>query len=361
MNTEITKAVYIYPGWHKEPFRKNNKGEILNEWELVLNAKPYFEGHRQPRRPLHIYDDSLVQTSEWHISLAKKYKIDAFIYCFYWSFGKRFLYKPLDEAFLGCKANTEIKFAIMWANRMPRGILPVKNIKGPVIHPSRYVYTNEEDFLNLIKFAAGHYFSRPNYLKIDGRYIFLIFDSAFFLRDTTPEKAKEIIYNSRRWLLRNGYEDLYLIALNPAPQFMRAYKYAGFNAISHYVWLPDWKGEYLQNYEELIVKRASEWDYFSEQSELNYYPAVSNGWDATPRGIFRKDKIPKRYPYWPIVINESPEKFADFVKMAIEYNRENNKEKILFVTSMNEYSEGHYIEPDADFGEGFLEVIRDAV
>ncbi|MCX7957870.1 MAG: glycoside hydrolase family 99-like domain-containing protein [Deltaproteobacteria bacterium] len=356
----IIKAVYIYPGWHSEPCRKDEKGDILNEWNLVLNANPCFEGHRQPRRPLRLYDDSLTQTSEWQISLAKEYRIDAFIYCFYWSFGKRVLFKPLDEGFLGCKSNEEIRFAVMWANRMPRGILPVKNTKGPVIHPSRFVYTNKADFLSLIKFLAENYFSRPNYLKIENRYLFLIFDSAFFLRDTTPEKGKEIIHASRKWLAENGYNDLYLIALNPAPQFMKAYRYAGFDAVSHYVWLPDWKGEYLQNYENLIVKRASEWKKFSEQSGLTYYPSVSSGWDATPRGIFRRDRIPKRYPYWPIVVDESPEKFADFIKKALKYNDENNREKILFITSMNEYSEGHYIEPDTDHGYGFLEAIRDA-
>lgn len=357
--SKMIKATYIYPGWHKDPFRRDHRGKILNEWELLFNAKPHFEGHRQPRKPERIYDDSLSETSLWQIYLAKKYDIDAFIYCFYWSFGKRVLYKPLDEGFLGCSNNTDIKFAIMWANRMPRGILPIKQTKGAIIHPARFVYTDREDFLNLIKFSAENYFSKPNYLRIDGRYLFSIFDSTFFLRDTGIEEGREIIMSARNWLKENGFADLFLVALNPAPAFIKAYKTAGFDAISHYVFLPDWKGEYLQDYETLIEKRASEWHCFSKESELPYFPSVSPGWDATPRGIQKRKIKAKRYPYSPVVINESPEKFGRFLRMAKEYNFKYNKEKILFITSMNEYTEGHYIEPDADFGYSFLEAIRD--
>lgn len=359
MSCEIIKAAYIYPGWHKDSFRKDDSNNILNEWELVLNARPYFKGHRQPRRPLRVYDDSLLETSEWQISMAIKYKIDAFIYCFYWSFGKRILNQPLDEAFLRCDLNKKIKFAIMWANRMPRGALPIKSIRGPIIHPSRFVYTDENDFLSLIKFVALNYFSKPNYLKVGQRNPFLIFDPTFFLRDITIEKGKEIISLARRWLRENGYPDIFLIALNPAPSFIKAYKYAGFDAVSHYVYLPDWKGEYIQKYEELIPRRVEEWSMFAQQSELVYFPSVSPGWDATPRGKFRETKIPKRYPYWPIVVNESPEKFYTFLKKAYEYNKKYNSERLIFITSMNEYSEGHYIEPDEDFGFGFLEAVRD--
>ncbi len=352
------KAVYIYPGWHSEPFRRDDRNRILNEWDIVLNAKPYFEGHRQPRMPLKIYDDSLVATSDYQISLAKEYDIDAFIYCFYWSFGKRVLYKPLDESFLISNTKFNLHFAIMWANRMPRGVLPIKSTNGPIIEPSRFVYTNKDDFLNLIKFAAKNYFSNPNYLKIDNRYLFLIFDSAFFLRDTGIEKGKDIISTARRWLMENGYLDLYLIALNPAPKFLRLYKTAGFDAISHYVFLPEWKGEYLQDYHTLILQRSSEWETFSKESKLPYYPSISPGWDATPRGRFKSNRIPKRYPYWPIVINESPEKFHTFLKLGQKFNI-NRDQDILFITSMNEYSEGHYIEPDKEFGYNLLEAVRD--
>jgi len=359
MDERIIKAVYVYPGWHREDFRRDDSGNILNEWDLVINAKPYFKGHRQPRRPLNIYDDSLNATSEWQISLAGRFGIDAFIYCFYWSFGKRVLYKPLDEAFLNCTDNQNVRFAIMWANRMPRGILPVKRTREPLIHPSRFVYTDREDFLSLIRYAAENYFTRPNYLKIGNRYLFSIFDSAFFLRDTGFAKGREIILSAREWLKKNGFGDLYLIALNPAPAFIRSYKSAGFDAVSHYVYLPDWKGEYIQDYKELISKRASEWRTFATESELTYFPSVSPCWDATPRGKFREGKIPKRYPYWPVVTGESPFLFRRLLQMACDYNRQYNNEKIIFIASMNEYSEGHYIEPDEDFGYGFLEGVRD--
>jgi hypothetical protein len=361
MSIDIRIATYVYPGWHSELERKDERGQVLNEWSLLRDAKPLFDGHRQPRVPLNIYDDSLPKSSEWQIGIAKRYGIDVFIYCFYWSFGRRFLYKPLDDAFLKCSRFKDVEFAIMWANRLPRGILPIRERKGPVIHPSRFVYTNKDDFLKLIKYIAENYFCKENYAKVNGRYLFSIFDSTFFIRDTGTEGAREIIDNSRRWLTSNGYNDIYLMAINPAPSFISEYKKAGFDAISHYVFLPDWKGEFLQDYRWLIRRRVGEWREFANRSGLPYYPSVSPGWDATPRGRVEGKKPPKRYPYWPIVVNENPEDFKWFLKTGLDYNIENNRDSpIQFVTSLNEWSEGHYLEPDSHFGYGFLEAIKNA-
>ena len=361
MNRDIKIATYVYPGWHSEPERRDTLNSVLNEWSIVKNAKPLFKTHRQPRVPLKTYDDSLPETSNWQIEIAKRYGIDVFVYCLYWSFGKRFLYKPLDEAFLKCSRFRDVEFAVMWANRLPRGILPIKDRKGPVIHPSRFVYTNRSDFLSLIKHIAENYFCKENYAKINGRYLFSIFDSTFFIRDTGRDGAREIIESARRWLLSNGYNDIYLIAINPAPNFISEYKKAGFDAISHYVYLPEWKGDYLQDYRELIRKRASKWSDFESEHGLPYYPAVTPGWDATPRGEINDRKPPRRYPYWPVVINENPEDFKWFLKAGLNYNIENNSNSpIQFITSLNEWSEGHYLEPDNDFGYGFLEAIKSA-
>ncbi len=349
---------YIYPGWHKEPARKNRDGEILNEWDLVLNARSVLREQRQPKIPLFIYDDSDVKAAEYQIDLAMEYGIDCFIYCLYWSRGKRVLYKPL-EAFLQSKLNTKIKFAVMWANRMPRGILPVKGVRGPLIHKGRFVYTDRDDFLRLVEFVAKNYFSRDNYFKVGNKYLFPIFDSTFFLRDLGTENTRLIIDEARRFLVSNGYCDIFLMALNPAPAFFSEYKKVGFDAVSHYVWLPDWKGDDIQRYGELVLRRQSEWKSFSENTGLSYFPSVSPGWDATPRGFLHSDKIKRRYPFYPVVVGESPEGFRKFLSLARKFTlKENRNNPLLFITSMNEWSEGHYLEPDRDFGYGFLEAVK---
>ncbi len=351
-------AAYIYPGWHSCPERDSKFPPGWSEWDLVFNARPAFEGHLQPKTPLHgPYDDSMPETSKWQIKLAIEYGIDLFIYGFFWSRGKRVFYKPLDSAFL--RAGIDFPFAIMWANRMPRGILPVKAARGPVIHPSRYVYTDQHDFLDLIKFAAENYFILPNYFRLGNKPLFSIFDSAFFIRQLGVKGAAQAIKMVKGLMRKMGFEGLHVMALNPAPAFMTEYARAGFDSLSHYVFLPEWKGEYIQDFPILAEKRSSEWPDFQRISRLPYFPSVSPGWDATPRGAAHGKERPKRYPWWPVVTGQSPRGFEDFLKRAVAYASRNGH-PIVFIASMNEWSEGHYLEPDTLHGHAWLEAVKSA-
>ncbi|MCP4985149.1 MAG: hypothetical protein GY928_03480 [Colwellia sp.] len=75
-----------------------------------------------------------------------------FVYGFFWSRGKRVFEDALDKGFLIESGKSGFPFALMWANRMPRGVLPVKLATGTDIDPARLVYTDPEDFLRLIRF-----------------------------------------------------------------------------------------------------------------------------------------------------------------------------------------------------------------
>jgi hypothetical protein len=68
----------------------------------------------------------------------------------------------------------------------------------------------------------------------------------------------------------------------------------------------------------------------------------------------------KRYPWWPVVVGESPDLFRDFLQSAIRFSRENNLYDLTFIASWNEWSEGHYLEPDERTGTGWLEAVRNA-
>ncbi len=355
----VTIGAYVYPGWHACPERDRHFPPDWSEWDLVLNAPSRFPGHNQPRLPLNgPYDDSSPTTVCKQIELAREFGIDLFVYAFFWSRGKRVFEASLDKGFLGKGGGGDFPFALMWANRMPRGVLPVKLAPVPDIDPGRLVYTDPDDFLDLIRFLEERYFSRPNYFRINNMPLLSIFDSTFFLRQLGTELASQVISRAKGYLSKKGYPGLHLMAINPASAMITDFKKAGFDSVSHYVWLPDWKGKYQQDYGELIKRRSNEWGAFTKESGLVYFPSVSPGWDATPRGAAHDSRRPQRYPWWPVVVGEDPALFSNFLGRAIRYTRKYNDPQLCFIASWNEWSEGHYVEPDKRFGTAWLEAIR---
>ena len=359
-----TVAAYVYPGWHPCPERDRGFPPGWSEWDLVLGAGPRFPGHEQPRVPLHgTYDDSRPETASKQVRLARSHGVDVFVYGFFWSRGKRVFQDALDQGFLGRADGAgpaAFPFALMWANRMPRKVLPVKSARDSGIHPDRFVYTDPDDFLSLIRYLADRYFHRPNYFRPAGRVLFSIFDSTFFVRQMGARAAREAIREARRILADRGLPDLHLMALNPAPSLLPELRRIGFDSASHYVLLPEWKGEYLQDYGRLASRRTAEWPAFLQEAGLPYFPSVSPGWDATPRGVMHGGRRVKRYPWWPVVVGGRPERFQKFLAAAIRFSEATGKPHLTFVASWNEWSEGHYLEPDERYGMGWLEAVREA-
>lgn len=352
-------AAWVYSGWHPCAERDTLFISDSGEWEMVLGARPHFEGHNQPRLPaFEAYDDSRPQTASWQTGLARRYGIDMFVYGIFWSRGKRVLEKALDQGFLG--ADTGFPFAVMWANRMPRGVKPVKAVSQPVIDPGRLVHTDPDDFLDFISHVCSKYFCRENYFHIHGAPFLAIFDSTFFIRQMGETLCASAIGKSRALVQSMGYPDLHLVAVNPVETWLPVYRRVGFDAVTHYVLLPHWKGEYLQDYQTLAYERAASWDTFRTGTGLAYYPSVATGWDATPRGVIHAGHKLRQYPWWPVVTGEHPDHFSSFLKKAMEYSCAHNNPAITFTASLNEWSEGHYLEPDRRFGYGWLEAVRHA-
>ena len=81
-------AAYIWPAYFNEPRFQSEMGifhDGKGEWEAVYNAKPKFEGHRQPREPIWGYfDESDPKMQEKIIRTALKYGVNTFIFDWYW-------------------------------------------------------------------------------------------------------------------------------------------------------------------------------------------------------------------------------------------------------------------------------------
>lgn len=346
-------AAYVYSGWHPIAERDESFHPGFTEWELVRACRPRFEGHWQPRIPdLGEYDDTDSAEVGRRIELARAHGVDAFVYGVFWCRGKRVFERGLDEGFLGGPRGQDTPFACMWANRMPRRVLPVRRADVPVLDASRAVPSDVDDFVAFVAMLATNYFARPNYLRVAGRSYLSIYDSTFFLRELGVDGATRAVRAARSWLLANGHADLHLAAVDPAPETWPHLRGVGFDSVTHYVLLPDWRGPFDQDYAERAAIRADEWDGFADGTGLPYMPSVSPGWDATPRGVDFGDARPDKYPWSPVVTGCSPDRFRTALERALRRDS-----PLTFVASLNEWSEGHYLEPDERFGTGWLEAV----
>ena len=348
-------AAYVYPGWHPIPERDLSFHPGFTEWELVEACRPRFEGQHQPRVPaLGRYDDRDPIEVARRVQLARRHGVDAFVYGFFWCRGKRVFQEALDRGFLGMAQPPP--FALMWANRMPRRVLPVRRVDAAVIDEGRRVPTDVEDFVELIDYLAERYFCRPEYVRVQGKPYFSIFDSTFFLRELGLEAAADAIARARARLRERGLPGLHLAAIDPSAQVIGSLASLGFDSVTHYVFLPEWKGPTLQDYDAQARLRASQWQSFADRSGLPYVPSLAPGWDASPRAADFGAERPGKYPWSPVVTGAHPDRFHEAMRRGVRFARDTRADDpLVFVASLNEWSEGHYLEPDERHGEGWLE------
>lgn len=359
---KVNVGAYYYPGWHHCNVRDSAFAKNWSEWDLVFDAKPGFAKHRQPNLPLWGREDEAdPKVFEKKINTAVDYGIDFFVFAFFWSRKKRLLEGALNNGFLKSKNKSDLKFALMWANRMPRKVLPVKDETAKLIDPSRLVYTDPNDFLDFIDFISENYFSHKNYLEICGKKYLSIFDTTFFIKQLGIENSKIAISNARKLLNNKGFS-LHLAAIDPIESHKGIIKDLGFDSSTHYVFLPEWKGKHLQDFDEMANARSRAWSSYEAETHLPYVPSVSPGWDANPRACDYGKEKEGRYPWSPIIINNTPETFKNFFSKACNFavNKSTFPIPTCMISSWNEWSEGHYLEPDQKFKYKWLEAVKKA-
>ncbi len=358
----VRLAAYVYPGWHPLPERDAAVRPGFTEWELVAACRPRFPGHAQPRVPaLGAYDDRDPREVGRRVRLARDHGVDAFVYGCFWCRGKRVFEAALDRGFLGSPEGRETPFALMWANRLPRHVLPVRRADLPVVGPERLVPSDGDDFVAFVQHLAGRYFAHPSYLRVRGAPYLSIFDSTHFVRELGPLGAAEAVARARGWLRSAGFPGLHLVAVDPAAELIGRLPELGFDAVTHYVLLPEWRGPRLQDYDACARRRAGAWAATAQAARLPYAPSVSPGWDASPRAADFGRERPDKYPWSPVVTGEHPRLFGEALRRAVGFARSTGSDDgLVMVASLNEWSEGHYLEPDERHGLGWLEAVRDA-
>ena len=227
-------------------------------------------------------------------------------------------------------------------------------------------------------------FRDSRYMTVDGKLIFVIYDPLKFIN------IERFIETWRKLAEKNGLPGFHFVGMTPStltfrvaadgsrqrvmPNLKSSAKIfkdvldLGFDSVNSFgkrrgemLYEGKWKnlaktilrhiglptGSIRYDYERTVR------NYFApEDSWENVYPTILPQWDRTPR-VSSWDGV---------YVNATPEKFEQHIRQALDLIKNKEPEhRILFLKSWNEWGEGNYVEPDLQWGHGFLDAIHRAV
>ncbi len=359
ISAEYDVAAYVWPAYQPEPrwaelgIFKAGKGE----WQSVWEAKPKWEGHRQPYKPLWGYEDeSDPKVVAKKIDVAVSHGVNVFIYDWYWYGGRPFLENGIDRGFLGASNNGKMKFFLMWANHNVVKLWDNTAADKEWSRPIWPAAVSEEEFKILVKRWIGRYFTRPNYYRIDGKPVLMIYELKTFIDGVGGrDAAQRSLDYLRSECTKAGLGGVYLMVCDFAltASDIEGYGVDGatiYNLV-HWNLMPvDREHEAYSVWAEKAQRR-----FRTAKTDLgvkDYFAHASVGWDQNPR--YPPDSIQAT------VTNATPQQFETVLRRAKDWTDRNTRlgvPKLITINSWNEWAEGSYLEPDTTFGFGYLEII----
>ncbi len=367
-------AAYYFPNWHVDPQNELWYGPGWTEWNLVQAAKPRYPGHAQPKVPAWGYfDESDPAWASREITLAREHGVTAFIYDWYWYHNKPYLQGGLEHGFLQAPNHRTMKFALMWANHTWVNIHPAQFNNHPEGLARGELSKNQWE--SATDYIVQNYFSRQNYLRLDGRLYFSIYELATLINGLGGLSATQDALNSlRKKVSRAGLGELHLNAILWGVQILPAevkldhagavVEFLGFNSTTTYAWVhhynPNEHGFPRGSYAQAMAANFAQWRKSRLDLPIPYYPNVSMGWDPSPRTVQTSPYANRGYPWTAVLEGNTPAAFRQALHHAKEFlDGSPTAAKFLTLNAWNEWTEGSYLLPDTVHGTAYLQAIRD--
>lgn len=348
-------AAYYFPQWHVDPVNVQRYGREWTEWEVVAGARPRFHGHTQPKLPdwgFQHDDDPAVMARK--IDTAVDHGIGVFLFDWYYSESGQFLAAALERGFLNAPNIARIKFAIMWANHRLHG-------KPGEVSPA--------SFDLLARRVISEYFKHPSYWRIDSKPYFSIYEIDTFVKGMGGlSNARAALDRFRMTAAASGLPGVHVNVIDwqlrnrpDAQQFLHK---LDVDSITSYAWVhvvPLHRlGFPAVEYDTLASGYMKYWDTARTRFGVPYFPNVTMGWDPTPRMDPKQPHDGRGYPNTSVVVGNTPARFKSvLLQVRDRMDLDRVMPCIITVNAWNEWTEGSYLEPDAQHGMGYLEAIRD--
>lgn len=340
-----SKLIAFYlPQFHVIPENSEWWGAAFTEWTNVARGRPNFEGHVQPKIPgeLGYYDLSEVDVMARQAALARTYGLHGFCFYHYWFGGRRILEKPVDQ-FL--KSDIDFNFCLCWANENWTRTWDGK--EQDVLLHQRYA---EGDALAFIRDLMP-YIRDPRYIRVNGAPLVMVY------RAKAIPDAAAWFRIWKNYAAEHGIPDLHICVVDFYD--IKTAKQVGADALVEFpphkfngpetrpsrplkMTNSEFKGGVL-DYARIVARSANR-----PESNERLYRGVMPGWDNTAR----RQNTPT------IVIKSSPRKYEEwlrFLRVQAAVDHTDADHRLIFLNAWNEWGEGCYLEPDQQFGLGYLE------
>ena len=314
-HTDWEVGVYYFPGWRS-----------AGSWDPINRA-------RFPIPYLGFYREGLPEVADWHIKWAVEHGIRFFIYDWYWCQGGTSLMHALHDGYLKSQYRKQLNFCLLWANHNPP-------------HTS-----SEEDLLAVTRFWLDNYFKLPEYQKIDGKPLMIIFAPSRFREDMGSDAVRAAFEKMREMCRKEGLPGLYLAACGMPGDATKLAR-EGYDAATGYNYpAAGAEGKRWAPYDTMVTGCEAIWREFFDRNEIKYIVPTSPGWDNRP---WAGDDALVRF-------GNTPDKFEDMLSRAkslLSPRDATPENRMVIIEAWNEFGEGSYCEPTKPYGFGYLDAVR---
>ncbi len=312
-------GMMYFPGWGS-----------ASRWEPIQRVAPY-------RKPvLGWYDEGNPECADWQIKWAVENGIKYFCVDWYWVAGSRHLEHWLHNAYMKAKYRKNLKFCLMWANH-----------NRPNTH-------SVEDWRNVTQYWIDHYFGLEEYYRINDMPAVFIWAPRNIRRDLGgSEQAAKLYALSQEMAKKAGFKGVCFVAMSShgSEQEAAQLKREGYWGCTTYHWWGDAlkvAKDPMKFPFDLVAQTAkAAWERHRKMVQMPYIPVVDTGWDARP---WHGDKSR-------VIYGRTPALFEKLLRDVKSYCDSHN-EKMIMLGPANEWGEGSYIEPCAEYGFEMYEKIR---
>jgi lipopolysaccharide biosynthesis protein len=346
----VKLIAFYLPQFHPIPENDAWWGKGFTEWRSVVHARPLFEGHRQPRLPtdLGFYDLRVPETRQAQADLAARNGIHAFCYYYYWFDGQRILERPLNDVLsLG---QPDFPFCICWANE--NWTRRWDGLDSEILLGQTYRAGFAQRFIRDVMPLL----SDPRYVRHQGKPVLIVYRVRAIpdverVLDVWRDECRaaglgEIhIAGVRFWDVSDVRALGFDAAVDFPPHHLSIRK---MNAELRGL-VPGFSGLVYDYAHVVAANLASKSHGYDEPA----HRGVMLAWDNTPR----------RGSAAHIAHGATPEIYGQWLRGVIDQEMRFNPtpESLVFINAWNEWAEGANLEPDSQFGSGFLDATQSIV